>query len=254
MGRGVRLSSSLISYQAQVGGIPRASFNPHMSTPIIRAFIQARMSSRRFPGKVLAPLNGQSIILRIISSVAQVIPLKHITVATSIEQSDDPLAAYVKELRVSVHRGSLDNVFERFQSCLGEYPCDWFFRICADSPLLDTQLIESMSSHAHGNADLVTNVQHRTFPKGLSLEMINADSFGRIDPAQLNTEEREHLTKVFYNHAASFNIVNIESGDPDLAKLSYAVDTLDDLFRLEGILSTEGVIDQAKATQFRKTA
>jgi spore coat polysaccharide biosynthesis protein SpsF len=200
----------------------------------IRVFIQARMSSIRFPGKVLAPFNGQPIIKRVISRVAQIVPAEQITVATSTEQSDDPLASYVQQIGISVYRGPLENVFQRFRLCLREYPCSWFFRVCADSPLLDSNLFKTMLPYANDDrTDLVTNVQVRTFPRGCSLEMINAATFARIDPDELQPDEKEHLTKVFYNHPEDFEITNIESGDPELAKVSWAVDTLDDLLRLE---------------------
>lgn len=211
-----------------------------MSHFTIRAFIQARMSSTRFPGKVLAPLNGQPIILRVISQIAQVIPAEQITVATSVELSDDPLASYVQQIGISVYRGALNNVFERFQSCLREYSCSWFFRVCADSPLFDSELLKTMFGYtSRHDIDLVTNVQVRTFPKGRSVEMINAATFARIDSSQLLADEKEHVTRVYYNHPTNLRIINIESGDPELPKTSYAVDTLEDLSRLEKILRLE---------------
>src|SRR5262245_39785809 len=207
----------------------------------IRAFIQARMSSRRFPGKVLAPLNGQPIIVRVISQIAQTLPKEQITVATSTEQSDDPLAFYVQQIGVSVYRGPLENVFERFQLCLKEYPCSWFFRVCADSPLLDNNLLKTMLRYANDDrTDLVTNAQVRTFPRGCSLEMINSETFARIEPSQLQSaDQKEHVTRVFYDHPEDFEIINIESGDQELAKLSWAVDTLEDLWRLERTMFPE---------------
>jgi spore coat polysaccharide biosynthesis protein SpsF len=192
------------------------------------------MSSARFPGKVLAPLAGQPVIMRVISQVAKVIPTERITLATSSEPSDDPLASYVKEMGFTVFRGPLDNVFERFHACAREFPCDWFFRICGDSPLLDPTILTSMLKYAdRPDADLVTNIQVRSFPKGHSLEMLRTESFMKIDPARLSVEEAEHLTKVYYNHPDEFNIINIESGDPSLARVNYTVDTTDDLLRLE---------------------
>jgi spore coat polysaccharide biosynthesis protein SpsF len=40
----------------------------------IHVFIQARMSSRRFPGKVLAPFRGHPIIWHVLERVAQALP------------------------------------------------------------------------------------------------------------------------------------------------------------------------------------
>jgi len=193
------------------------------------------MSSRRFPGKVLAPFKGQPIIAHVIAQVARVIPLDRITVATSTEVSDDPLVCYVKSLDVPIFRGSLNNVFGRFHACLRAYPCDWFFRISADSPLLNSAILQQMLVYQdRDDVDLVTNVLPRTFPNGQSAEMVKTAVFLSIDRNGLTPYEKEHVTPFFYNHPDRFRIVNLESGDPGLADTSLAVDTLEDLDRLEG--------------------
>jgi len=195
------------------------------------------MSSARFPGKVLAPLQGRPIIEHVVSQVAQVIPEKQIIVATSTERSDDPLACYLEELGISVYRGDLNNVFGRFQSCLQAHPCEWFFRICADSPLLESKLLGMMLPHTEGPAaDLITNVQVRTFPRGHSVELIKSDAFAGIDSQRLSPAEKEHVTKFYYNHPAEFRIINISSENPALAEVNLAVDTIDDFHRLEEAL------------------
>ena len=158
-------------------------------------------------------------------------------VATSSEQSDDPLAAYLKQLGILVHRGDLDNVFGRFQSCLEAHPCEWFFRICADSPLLESNLLTMMLPHTEGSeADLVTNVQVRTFPKGHSVELMKSQTFAAIDPVRLSPAEKEHVTRFYYQHPAEFRIINLTSEDPSLAKVNLCVDTVDDFRRLEETL------------------
>ena len=210
--------------------------NSMVDRTVIRVFIQARMSSTRFPGKMLAPLWGRPVIAHVISQVAQVIPLDRITVATSAEQSDDPLACYVRDIGVAIYRGPLDDVFARFRLCLREYPCAWFFRICADSPLLDSALLQTMLAYrTNMDVDLVTSI----FPVGKNAEMLNSATFAAIELNRLTAEEKEHLTKVYYNHPAEFRIINIESTEPSLAEKSFAVDTLEDLCRLERTLCSE---------------
>lgn len=189
---------------------------------------------------MLAPLHGKPVIAHIISRAAEIVPKSRITVTTSEAESDDPLACYVQSLAIAVHRGSLENVFQRFQSCLKEFPCDWFFRICADSPLLDSKLLKSMLVHTdEPSVDLVTNVQIRTFPKGKSAELLNAATFAGIDGSKLSSDEKEHVTSVYYRNPEHFKIINIESSDPNGATRSFAVDTLVDLSRLEKFLSEE---------------
>jgi spore coat polysaccharide biosynthesis protein SpsF len=192
------------------------------------------MTSKRFPGKVLAPFAGKPLISHTIDRVKSALPRESIVIATSNLQSDDPLALYAESLGIRVFRGDLDDVFSRFRSCLIEHPCDHFFRICADSPLFDHSLIDRyIEVAANHNADLITNIQQRSFPKGNSLELLRASTFLNIDQTKLSDEEREHLTKFYYNNPNDFEIINISSGDPALANTSLVVDTLDDLHSLE---------------------
>ena len=201
---------------------------------MVRVFIQARMSSKRFPGKVLAPFNGIPILTCVIERVNKVIPSSRIVVLTSMDQSDDPLVCYMQSAGISVHRGALENVFARFKSCLREYPCSRFFRICADSPLLDHAILQTMLiKNDKSDVDLITNVFPRTFPKGQSVEMLNADTFAGIDPHSLTSVQREHVTKVYYEKPENYKIINLESSDKGLAAINLSVDTIEDLYRLQ---------------------
>ena len=204
---------------------------------MIRAFIQARMSSARFPGKVLAPLQGRPVIAHVIARVTEVMPVERITVATSTDASDDRLARYVRDLGVGLYRGPLHNVFRRLQLCLEANPCDWFVRVCADSPLLDPALLRVMLTRARRtDAALITNIFPRTFPRGRSLELLHAQTFAGIHAQHLSADEQEHVTTYYYRRPADFTIVNIASEDALAAPPDLAVDTKEDLERLEQVL------------------
>ena len=210
---------------------------------MVRIFIQARMNSQRFPGKVLAPFKGRPLIAQVIGRITRAVPAASVVLATSGEPTDDPLAALVRELGIAVFRGPLENVFRRFQLCLEAYPCTWFFRICGDSPLLRGELLQILLTHSHrSDLDLVTNVHPRTFPKGQSVEMLRSETFAAIPDELLAAEEREHVTKYYYNHPDRFKIVNLESGAPRLGKTSHVVDTIADLRRLEKMTPADDLL------------
>lgn len=206
--------------------------------PAAGVFIQARMSSARFPGKVLAPFRGRPMIDSVLRNVADALPGGRIVVATSDDATDDPLAAYVRHLGIEVFRGSRDNVLQRLQGCLQAHPCRWFFRVCGDSPLVDADLIREMVAYAdRTDLDLVTNVFPRTFPKGQSLEFVRAETFAGISEEELDADAREHVTKIYYAQPSRFRILNLTARDRSRAELSLAVDTLDDLRRIEAFVS-----------------
>ncbi len=210
---------------------------------MVRVFIQARMSSKRFPGKVLAPFKGKPLITHVIGQVTQVIPTSALVVATSEESSDDPLSSYLRGIGISVFRGPLENVFRRFHLCVHAYPCTWFFRICADSPLLHSALLMAATAYRHRlDLDLITNVYPRTFPKGQSVEMLRAETFATIRSDLLTAEEQEHVTQYYYNNPDRFRIWNLASGNAELEKMSFVIDTIEDLRRLEGMAIDDDVL------------
>jgi spore coat polysaccharide biosynthesis protein SpsF len=200
----------------------------------INAFVQARMSSRRFPGKVLTPFRGQALIMHVLAAVTRVLTTDRIVVVTSDETSDDPLVSHLRESGVHVFRGPLENVFERFRLCALAYPCEWILRVSADSPLLNPQVLQAVIAHSERpTCDLVTTIFPRTFPNGQNAELIRASTFMALDPSRLSSDDREHVTQFYYRNPERFRIANVESGNPRLAESSLAVDTVEDLQRLE---------------------
>jgi spore coat polysaccharide biosynthesis protein SpsF len=193
------------------------------------------MSSKRFPGKVLAPFHGKPILRHVVERVAQALPELPRVVVTSTDASDDPLAAYCEHMGVACFRGPLDDVFERFRAAARERRAAWMLRVCADSPLLDSRVLRAVTDAFDAGLDLITTTAPRTFPKGHNAELINAATFAAIDPHELDADDPEHVTRFLHRHPQRFKIKNVESGDPSLASLELAVDTIEDLRRLEAI-------------------
>jgi spore coat polysaccharide biosynthesis protein SpsF len=211
-----------------------------VSAPV-RIFVQARMSSRRFPGKVLAPLGGRPLIAHVLERCGAAFGTDRVVVATSTEASDDPLARFLGEAGCATFRGALDDVLGRFQQCLRAHPCEWFVRISADSPLIDPGLIARIAEQRAPQYDLVTNVQLRTFPAGQSVEVVRAERFAALDGAALSAEEREHVTLAYYRAPERFRIRNVRSRDAGLAHQALTVDTPEDLRRVEALVAAGAV-------------
>lgn len=200
----------------------------------VKAFVQARMSSRRYPGKVLAPFRGEAMIRHVLRAVEHTFSSEDIVVVTSTELSDDPLVRYIESLGMQVHRGSLNNVLARFQSGAREYPCEWIMRVNGDSPLLFPEVLRLAIPHAAVDApDVVTTVFPRSFPKGQNVELIRVSALQTIRMEETTLNDQEHVTPFFYRQPDRFRIVNLDSGNQSLAEVGLAVDTIEDLSRLE---------------------
>jgi spore coat polysaccharide biosynthesis protein SpsF (cytidylyltransferase family) len=213
-----------------------------------RIFIQARMNSARFPGKMLAPFRGRPLIAQVLERFREFDLHSHVVVLTSLDSTDDPLADFVaNRCAVPVFRGELDNVVARFQSALSEYPCEWFVRISGDSPLIDASLVQAMIRLSDRGHDVVSNVVRRTFPAGQSVECVRSDVFYALNSNDLMPDQREHVTKVFYDRPDDWRLCSVICDDPKWAGVRMVVDHLDDLRMLEaGVAQPPSFGDLAK--------
>ena len=192
------------------------------------------MSSARFPGKMLAPFRGRPLIAQVLGRFRETQLHSRIVVLTSWDPTDDPLADFVaNRCAVPVFRGDLDNVAARFQSALKEYPCEWFVRICGDSPWIDASLVQAMIGFCNPDHDLVSNVVDRTFPPGQSVECVRSDTFQALDARKLTPSQQEHVTKVFYDRPDEWRLCSVVCENAEWAKVHMVVDQLDDLQALQ---------------------
>jgi len=193
------------------------------------AIVQARMSSRRLPGKSLASVAGKPLLGYLLERLRRSESLDGLVVATSVEASDDPVAAFCEKCGVTCVRGPLDDVAGRFLKVLDIFPADAFVRICGDSPLLDTALVDrACAEFRAGGWDLVTNVLTRDHPDGQSVEVAAAETF-RAAYARMNEPGHfEHVTLYFYQHPEEFRILDLPAR-ADYAGVNFVVDTPEDL-------------------------
>ena len=165
----------------------------------VPAIIFSRMSSSRLPGKALRHIAGEPLIKRVINRVSKVQNLSTIVVATSNSRTDDGLTQYIQSLNIEVFRGAAHDVLNRAVSCASYLGVDKFVRINGDSPFIDPELLEKgIDMWGDPNLDLISNVFPRTYPVGMSVEIIKTDSLKKILGLTADSCDREHITQFFY--------------------------------------------------------
>ncbi len=192
------------------------------------------MSSKRYPGKVLAPVKGIPLIKHLINRVRKLKNIKNIVVLTSNLESDEPLHAYLESINCLCFRGDLENVFKRFQDALGTYHAAYCMRLCADSPLIDPELMQFMVDQALlGKHSLISNVFSRKFPKGQSVEIIKSKIILETNHTLLSSSEKEHVTPYFYKNIESDVCLFFEPRK-DLSAINQCIDTIEDVKLING--------------------
>jgi spore coat polysaccharide biosynthesis protein SpsF (cytidylyltransferase family) len=205
------------------------------------AIVQARTSSTRLPGKVLADLGPGTTTELVLRRLGRAEELDGIVVATSTDRSDDELAAAVEALGTRVIRGPLDDVLARYALAAREVRAEGIVRITADCPLVDPSLVDSLvalwrSDDVHYAANII---EPRTFPKGLDVEVVSRSAIDTADAEASAPPEREHVTPYIRARPDRFPAAALEMVPP-LPDVRVTLDTEDDLRALRELIARVG--------------
>ena len=206
------------------------------------AVVQARMSSTRLPGKVLADLGGRPVLEWVVSRLRDSAELADVAVATSGDPGDDPVADAAQELGARVVRGPLDDVLGRYAIAARGLGAEGLVRITADCPLIDPAVVdEVVAEWRAGDADYVANViEPRTYPGGMDTEVVSTEALLAADAEATDGYEREHVTPFVRSRPERFSQQAVTL-DPPQADVRLTLDTPEDLERLRAVVARTGL-------------
>ena len=145
--------------------------------------------------------------------------------ATSNAKEDDILIEIAKKNNILYFRGDLKNVSKRVFDCIAEFKLEGFFRINGDSPIIDKFLIEKALT-LFPEFDFITNLHPRSYPYGISVELISAKIFSQHQK-NFNEDEQEHITKYFYKNQKVVNTINLMANDKYNTEIVLTIDDMD---------------------------
>jgi spore coat polysaccharide biosynthesis protein SpsF (cytidylyltransferase family) len=223
-----------------------------MTTGII---IQARMTSKRFPGKTLRLLAGKPVLERVIER-ARLVPFVD-TVIVAFPAADESIPIYqlCNSLGVACASGSEKDVLSRYYDAATMYGVDTIIRITSDCPCFDPIVAgEVISLLKAENLDYCSNVfPKRTYPKGYDVE---AFSYDCLEAAHIKTKkpyDREHVTP-WCQRTRGIRRGNVQQ-KIDQSSINLCVDWPDDIQRLESMIANVpdlGTNPSGSISQFTK--
>ena len=189
------------------------------------AIVQARMTSTRLAGKVLADIDGAPMLARVVERVSAAGLVSRVWVACTDLGTDDPIVECCRGLEVPVFRGSEADVLGRYVGAATAAGAEVVVRVTADCPLLDPEVIDRVVAALAPGIDYASNVLERSFPRGLDVEAFRATALARMDQLARSTAAREHVTiGVRLEHPDLFTTANVRSPTDD-SDLRWTVDT-----------------------------
>jgi len=137
-------------------------------------FIQARMSSKRLPGKILKKICGKTIIEHIFLRLRKVKNIDKIVLVTGPIESNLALIEEAERLNLEYFCGSEENVLDRMLKASQELKTDNIIRITGDNPLIDFNLInKGLKIFSEGNYDILSIDRIQTYPFGFNFEIFS---------------------------------------------------------------------------------
>ena len=208
-----------------------------MSNPRVVVIVQARMGSTRLPGKVLASIRGEPMIVRQLERLLRCRHVDVLVVATTDLAGDDPVVDAVGRLPgVGVFRGSEEDVLARYVGAARATGAEVIVRITADCPLIEPTVVDRcvLTMHENPDAEYVSNVHRRTYPRGLDTEVVRAEALETAYTEATHPFEREHVTPFIWRRPERFVMVDVTAAD-DHSHLRWTVDTPQDLGLIERV-------------------
>lgn len=196
--------------------------------------VQARMESSRLFGKVIMPLKGKPLILRLLERLGR-LPVKNIISAVSDDVQSEPLRKVLSENKMDFYAGDPLNVFKRFSDALeSKYVrAKAIVRVTADNPLTDIVAIqEGVEKLIDGSYDYLWI---ENCPVGMGCDIFDYQRFMEISREDLSLAEQEHIIPAFQNR----NFLKsgyVKTGfSAEAKKLSFTVDTITQFRELEQV-------------------
>lgn len=201
------------------------------------------MTSKRFPGKVLAQLAGKPVLQRVLEQVKAVPGADLVICAYPAGEVSRPIEALCKTLDVRTFAGDEHDVLGRYWLAAKENGLDVIMRCTADCPFLEPSLCEKVLKLLLGdkNLDYTSNMYPtRTFPKGLDCEVFTWRCLDLTHASTTQPYDREHVTP-YMQRSNAFNR-GLISQDFDESEINLCVDYPEDIERIErlGKLSERG--------------
>ena len=213
-----------------------------MSTAIL---MQARLGSTRLPCKTLLTLRGLPVIDWLIHRSLKAELVDALVVAIPDNPRDTVLAEYLAtqqqagryDSRVSVFRGSENDVLARMSGAARSVEADTVLRVCADNPLIWGEELDRLIRFFRTTpCDYAYNhvPKDNLYPDGLGAEILSAALLHELDRSVTEAAHREHCLSHITAHPETYTIRTFDPADPALHRpdVKLDMDTPDDFIRL----------------------
>tara|TARA_Y100001933_G_C18930223_1_gene535010 strand:- start:27 stop:761 length:735 start_codon:yes stop_codon:yes gene_type:complete len=204
----------------------------------IAAIVEARMASKRLPGKVLLKAKNITMLDHLIDRLKKVKILNEIIVATTINPLDQEIVDFCNIKEIKYFRGSEDDVMGRVIGAAESCRAQIIVEITADCPIIDPSIVEQIVNiYLSNKVDYVSNANIRSYPDGMDTQVFSLDILKSSYQMTCNKLDREHVTLHIRNNPDIFSNINvIAPPEINLPNLGLTLDEQDDYIFIKNII------------------
>jgi Spore coat polysaccharide biosynthesis protein F, CMP-KDO synthetase homolog len=196
--------------------------------------IQARLGSTRLPRKVLADLQGQTVLTHVLQRARTIPGVSRIVIAIPFDECLDFDTHQTVGSLFADSRVATADVLGRFAAAVEKWPdCTTVMRLTGDCPLLAPDLADQVvwRYHQTPGCEYASNVAPG-YVDGTDVEVFSARMLRWAQREATDPADREHVTPWIQRYAPISSTLDASA---DYTRYKWSVDTEDDLARVRAI-------------------
>lgn len=205
--------------------------------------LQARVGSKRYPGKMISDICGKTLLERVLMRLEWLYPQGFGVpgiLAIPDTPENDPMEAIAERRRWQVFRGSEDDVLSRYAGAIRKFALTHIIRATGDNPLVHREAFDRIVAALDGH----DCARGAGYPVGSGVEAATAAAMLAADAQATEAYDREHVMPYLYKHPEKFSCAVVSAETP--SNLSVTVDIKTDLDRARKIFKELGDFPTSK--------
>jgi spore coat polysaccharide biosynthesis protein SpsF (cytidylyltransferase family) len=182
-------------------------------------------------------LGGAPVLAHVLARARAIPGVDRVCCAIPDSAQNDTLAALAAELGAAVTRGSETDVLDRYLQAARACDARTIMRVTSDCPVLDPTVSGAVLAALHeAGADYASNVDPRSWPKGLDTEAFTRAALERAAAEAADPYDREHVTPYLRRVEGLARVNVVRNGEP-LDHWRWTLDYPEDLEFLRRLLT-----------------
>jgi spore coat polysaccharide biosynthesis protein SpsF len=173
--------------------------------PKVSLIIQARIGSKRLPGKTLMPLAGKPLIYRIIERVKKCKAINNLILAIPDSEENKKISKINFNCDLKIFLGSENNLVERYYLAAKKYNTKIVVRLPGDNCMPEAKEIDRIINFYKEFknpffASNLSNILDNQYPDGIGAEVFGFNYLDDLMSMRLTNKQKEHIHINFFDY------------------------------------------------------